>query len=110
MASSGLDGAWRQHKFAEHMLKETGGKCSKCLRVGRRASSMARGELASMIKGLRHIKSKMLQTRVGKLELQDCNLVLHNFVSVGIKVEEELLEKFDYHQKLLPLDLRCVAD
>ena len=82
---SHLRDAWRQEKFAQHMLKETGGKCSKCWRVGRRASSLARGKGASMIKELRHVKSKVFQARLTKLGQEDRDFVMYNFTSVGTK-------------------------
>ena len=53
-----------------------------------------------MIKGLRHVKSKLLQARLGKLGQRGRNWVLANYTCIGTKIEEELVEKFEYHQQI----------
>ena len=90
----------RQRKFAQHMLAETKNRCSSCWRVGRRASSLARGHFIPLIKDLSRCSSKLFTSRLGSLPLESRNRVLHRVTTMATKIEEELLEKFSYHQTI----------
>ena len=79
---------------------ESDNKCSQCWRVGRRASSLARGHFLPMIKDLRRCSSKSFNRRLGKLPMEARNRVLHRVTSSATNIEEELLEKFGYHQTI----------
>ena len=90
----------RKDKFAEHMLVESRNRCSQCWRVRRRASSLARGHLISMVKELKPCSSSLFNVRLAKLGREARNLALYRVTFTATKIQEELLEKFEYHQKI----------
>ena len=86
--------------LSTRIRKETNGKASACWAAGRRASGVARGEGVDQIKKLGSTTSELFNARLAKLGQQDRNSVLFGFTSTATKIQEELLEKFEYHQRI----------